>query len=273
MLPQLGDAFKGDEHRTFTWKGGRDAALLIHGFPGTPAEIHPAAMCLHELGWTVHGVLLPGFGPEIDTLGERRYEDWLGAIREGLSQLAREHERLLLVGYSMGGALALELAAKMPTAGIVLFAPFWQIENTLWHALPVLKIVLPRFKPFRIWKPDFNDPGTRDGITTFMPGVDLDDPNIRRDILEFSIPMHMIDQIRIAGQRGYAAAPKVKQPALVIQGVQDDLVQPHLTRQLVARLGGKVRYCEVEADHEVLNPVGAHWPGVNALLRDFVQDL
>ncbi|MBN1992742.1 MAG: alpha/beta hydrolase [Anaerolineae bacterium] len=30
--------FQGDEHQPFYWNGGQPAALLVHGFPGTPAD-------------------------------------------------------------------------------------------------------------------------------------------------------------------------------------------------------------------------------------------
>jgi esterase/lipase len=37
--------------------GGDHAALLIHGFPGTPAEMLPLGTVLREAGWTVHGMI------------------------------------------------------------------------------------------------------------------------------------------------------------------------------------------------------------------------
>ena len=60
-------AYQGPEHEPFFWEAGEPAALLVHGFPGTPAEMRPLGEVLHEAGWTVHGVLLPGFGPQIQT--------------------------------------------------------------------------------------------------------------------------------------------------------------------------------------------------------------
>ncbi len=55
--------FQGEEHQPFHWVAGPPAALLVHGFPGTPAELRPLGQALYEAGWTVSAPLLPGFGP------------------------------------------------------------------------------------------------------------------------------------------------------------------------------------------------------------------
>ena len=63
--------FTEDEHQPFrkSARGAmRGAALLVHGFPGTPADMRPLAASLAAAGWDVDAPLLPGFGPEIITL-------------------------------------------------------------------------------------------------------------------------------------------------------------------------------------------------------------
>ena len=42
--------FTGPEHQAFILRGGEPAALLIHGFPGTPREMRPLAETLHAQG-------------------------------------------------------------------------------------------------------------------------------------------------------------------------------------------------------------------------------
>ena len=71
------------EHQTYVWPGGQPAALLLHGFPGTPAEVRTLGQVLHEAGWTVQGLFLPGFGTQFDTLGEYRYSAWVASIAPG----------------------------------------------------------------------------------------------------------------------------------------------------------------------------------------------
>lgn len=98
--------FQGSEHLAFFWQGKNPAALLIHGFPGTPAEMRPLGLNLKDLGWTVNGLMLPGFGADIGTLHQRRFSDWTGAVTASVLKLKQDHEAVIVIGYSMGGALA-----------------------------------------------------------------------------------------------------------------------------------------------------------------------
>ena len=265
MMPQFSQLFQGEEHQAFTWLGNDHALILVHGFPGTPAEMHPLAIMMHEAGWTVHGVLLPGFGPQIDTLSTRTTEHWLKAINNTITEAKRTCKHIVLAGLSMGGALSIQAAAQHQDDldALILLAPFWQIKHVLWHSLPALRFAVPQFKPFRLFKPDFNDPETRKGILTYLPEADLDDPEVQQGILDFAIPTHVINQIRIAGAQGHAYAPNVKMPTLIIQGTEDELVQPALTRELSKRFSGTVRYTEVPGGHDLLNPNSESWPRID----------
>jgi pimeloyl-ACP methyl ester carboxylesterase len=54
--------FPGLEHQPFAEGDGPATAVLVHGFPGTPAEVRPLAAALVAVGWRVRAPLLPGFG-------------------------------------------------------------------------------------------------------------------------------------------------------------------------------------------------------------------
>lgn len=269
MQVQFGEAFEGDEHQPFTLAGDNHAAILVHGFPGTPAEMRPAADTLHEAGWTVHAPLLPGFGTDIDTLPDRTHQDWITAVEQVYQEYKQNHDVVMLCGLSMGGALAMHLAAKYQPDALVLFAPFWQIEHILWKALPFLKFVIPRFKPFRLFEPDFDDPALRESIQRFMPQADLNDPEVQTEIKNFEVPVRMIDHVRILGDLGYNAAPNLTMPTLVVQGLQDELVLPAKTRNLISRFGTQPQYAEVPAEHELLTTNGVGWPTIRSLIFDF----
>lgn len=271
MTPEFSHLFQGEEHQAFTLQGGDNAMLLVHGFPGSPAEMHPLATTLHAQGWTLRGVLLPGFGAQIDTLAQRRVDDWLHAVENDLITLRRTYQKVVLVGYSLGGALATTIAARHQVDALVLFAPFWQIKHILWHSIPMLRYAFPEFKPFRLFKPDFDDPQTREGILAYLPGADLNDPSVRQGILNFGIPMQVINQIRLAGKAAHANAPKITAPVLVVQGTQDELVKPALTQQFIQRFSGSVRYTEVAEGHGLLNTESAAWPMLQSTLIDFLQ--
>jgi carboxylesterase len=272
-MQAFAQAFAGEHHRPFVLNGGAPAALLIHGFPGTPAEMRPIAQSLHHAGWTAHGLLLPGFGLEIETLADRTHNEWLAAVHERLATLRRTHSPVVLVGLSMGGALALAAAAENPPDGVVLAAPFWRLENPLWTMLPALRLVFPQFRPFSLMKPDFKDPEVRKGITQYMPGIDLDDPQVQRGIREFSIPTRIFHEIRQAGMLAYRLAPRLQSPSLILQGTRDTLVTPAMTRRLMERLRDEVEYHEVNAEHNLLLPGQVAWGEVERHVLDFADRL
>lgn len=271
MMPQFTDAFKGDEHNPFMLVGGRHAMLLVHGFPGSPAEMRPLAQHLHQLGWTVQGVLLPGFGAQIETLPERKADDWVREVERHLRALQQDYDTVVLVGLSMGGAISIQVAATCKPDALILFAPFWRIEHILWRALPLLKFVIPTFKPFRLFKPDFEDVNTQASMRNFMPDVNLQDSEVQKAILDLQVPVGMIDQIRIVGQQGFDYATQIDMPTLVVQGDVDELVQPDITRQLIARFCGPVQYTEVPDGHELVKPYAKAWPQIHKTLDDFLQ--
>jgi len=268
-------AFQGDEHKSFHVDGERGLALLVHGFPGTPAEMRPLGRALNRSGWTVRGMLLPGFGAEIERLPHTRYDEWLGAVCREVEAARHSGQPLLLAGYSMGGALAIAAAAQIPPDALVLLAPFWKLEHVLWKALPVLKHVFRGVKPFRLVRLNFNEPDVRKGIGNFLPGADLDDPAVQAAILDLKLPLDLFAQIQQAGKIAYRSAPQVRveMPKLVIQGRADELVRPPLTRTLAGRLRGSVTYHEVDCGHELVVESHPAWAAVEMSVTQFAQGI
>jgi carboxylesterase len=276
MLPGQLNAFQTAEHQPFTLEHAADspAVLLIHGFPGSPAEMRPLAQALHDAGWTARGMLLPGFGAQIETLPERTAREWLDAVRDEYTALRQHHKTVAVVGYSMGGALAITLAAQVdpkPKA-LVLLAPFWTLDGWLWKMLPALRILFPRPRLFRRMKLDFSKPEVREGIWNFMPGIDLDDPQVQHAIHDYPLPVNMLGQIHRAGRLAYRLAPQVTIAAQVIQGERDDLVHPARTSQLVRRLPHATYIIIPQADHALIDPMRMGWEQLRQTLITFLDD-
>ena len=118
--------FAGNEHQPFMWEGGQPAALLIHGFLGTPAEMRPLAHELHRAGWTVQGLLLPGFGEQLHTLFDRRYQEWLEEVRSAVGEPAAE------AGYRGDSAIAKPNGADDPAGDIDV--PIYDVDYVVRRA-------------------------------------------------------------------------------------------------------------------------------------------
>ena len=265
--------FKGQEHQSFTLAGGQPAALLVHGFPGTPAELMPLAKVLNNAGWTVEGLLLPGFGSQIDTLFNRKYSEWVEAIRAALQELQLRHHPLLLGGFSLGGALTLNVAASQSVDGLLLMAPFWKLDGPFWWLLPIFQRIFPVIHPYRLMRLDFTNPEVREGLAKFLPKVDFDDPAVQTGIRELPVPISIIDEIRRLGRQTWQLAPQVKTNLLVLQGSQDKIVHPRHTRQLVARIQTIKVYREVNTGHDIPDPTSPAWPQVIEEILKYSQEL
>jgi carboxylesterase len=265
--------FSGPEHRPFVLEGGKNAALLVHGFPGTPAEMRPLGEALQAASWTVQGLLLPGFGSQYSELQEKKMEDWLDAIEVALDSLYREHHRIMLIGYSMGGGLSIHAAARQPVDGLVLLAPFWQTRGWFWSLMPVIKHLFPRIKPFRVFKLNLDEPAIRAGIGSFIQGIDLDDPQVRWEVNNFEFPTAIVDELRRVGQVAARSASQVKAPVLVVQGLRDRWVSPSASRRLLQILPGPLCYREVPAEHDLLNIEKPAWLAVRKAVIDFAASI
>ena len=264
--------FHGCEHRSFFWQGGDSAALLVHGFPGSPAEMRPLGTVLKEAAWTVHGLMLPGLGADIESLERRTSRDWSDAVVEAVAELKRRHSVILLVGYSMGGALALNAALEQRPAGLVLLAPFWSFANH-WLSLswPVLRLFWRRVQPLR--RADFSAPEVRIGLQRMFKDIDLEDPQIQQALRRLTVSLRPIDQVRQLGRRTFTQVGKIDVPTLVIQGSRDRVVPPALTRRLISAFINQVEYHEVDAGHDLVAPESGAWEHLKRHLLPFAATL
>lgn len=122
------------------------ACLLIHGYCGSPFEMEPLAGPLRDAGFAVGNIRLPGHGTTVDDFLTTDFTDWRAATDAAYHELAARHKTVLAVGLSMGGTLALSLAARFPLAGVLsLAAPIyiyrffpWQVQDLRLLALPLL---------------------------------------------------------------------------------------------------------------------------------------
>ncbi len=273
-LPPL---FQSDEHRPFTLAGGATggpAALLVHGFPGTPAELRPLAGALHAAGWTAQGLLLPGFGPDIATLVDKRAADWIGAVRRALDELQAKHDPVLLIGYSLGGALALHaVTAGRKPDGLVLLAPFWNLRVPALQRVifTVMRRVAPNLKPLA--RANFDEPRLRAGLSQMLPGVPLDDPAVQAQLRSLVIPAGLLDALQAVFSGAYAAAPEAQLPTMVVQGEADETAKPPDTRALHARLPGPARYVSIPGGHDLVNPALPGWDPLRQAVLDFAATL
>lgn len=242
------------------------AALLLHGYMGSTRELRPLAEALAAAGVTVRAELLPGFGEAgRPQLGRVRLEDWLDAARRAWLEVTQGVTHRTLVGFSMGGALALALAADPEVCPdeLVLLAPYWRMADGRAALLPIAHYVMPTFHPFG--KLDFNDPETRQRLAEMAPGADLDDPAVQRGFQDgMSVPTHSLYQLRRLGQRASRARLAPQTSRVIVQGLEDTTTLPQDSCDLSRKIGAEL--IEVPASHMLVDDTAPAWPRVRGLV-------
>ena len=266
--------FSGTEHVAFDFPGtGPVGALLIHGFVGTPAELRPLGLALSEHGISARGILLPGFGQEIGQLNETLPVDWMDAASHAWQQMHRSFQHNVLIGFSLGGAIALRLADEHPPDRLILLAPLWRLLGRAWplgYLLPAAGKIVPRISPFA--SADFHHPHVRRFFERAARDVDVDDPIIRAAIRKYAqIETATIQRLWRFALRTGKYARLVKVPTLVIQGLADQIVAPSDTRVLTSRLPTGTRLIEVACDHLIIDSDKPAWPVVRDAVVHFAR--
>ena len=219
-----------DEHprpsTPFLRTGSATGVLLVHGFLGSPQELQPLSERLARDGYTVRAILLPGHGENPERLKGIPWQRWAEHVQAELDILKQTTRRVVVVGFSMGGLLALLMAAQGRCDAIVAMAPALQLRMQKQMIVAgIIKYIMPWMYPFK--KADFNSSETQANIRQYIPDADFSDAHlIARLRAEVRIPLSAIGQL-IAVQRAVKPILKdIRVPLLIVQGQQDQTVNP-----------------------------------------------
>jgi carboxylesterase len=124
---------------------------VIHGFSGNPVTTRPVGEALAEAGYGVEVPCLPGHGTHWRHFARTRYADWRVAVDRVYESLSRQYASVVLVGLSMGGTLALDVAAGRlrsgladELAGVAVINPqLLDREDPLSRLAPILQHLVP----------------------------------------------------------------------------------------------------------------------------------
>lgn len=224
----------------FLFRGGDHGCLLLHGFTGAPGEMRGLGEHLAGQGYTVLCPRLPGHSDRPEDIAVVRWTDWLAAAADGLAYLRERCARVSLVGFSMGGALSIMLAAEgAPVHRLALLSVPLRLQGD-WRIslLGLARHTMPWFYPFA--KADFSSPEIRAQFVHRAADIDLDDLQVQEYIrANVKISVAGIDELRRLLARAVSRLPDVQTQALVMHGRNDDIAPLDSPLIMMRRLGSR----------------------------------
>jgi carboxylesterase len=198
--------------------------LLLHGFTGSPWEVRPLGEALVARGFHVHSPRLPGHGTTPEALQFVTWHDWVSAAEAALKSLTSRFEQVVVGGLSMGGLLAMVLAAREPSLvrALVLMAPVVRLRSRSARVLQRLRGTgVVRWLPY--W------------LTKESTDIELDEVRAQAPLLSRYPLARVLDLFRLQ-ELADQAVPQVRCPALVLVAANDRVVDPEGVVQLQRRL-------------------------------------
>ncbi len=115
----------------FFFRGGPVGCLCLHGLQAVPQEVRWLGERLAAQGCTVYGPRLAGHGTSVADLRRTTWQDWYGSALDGYHILRGQCRRVFVLGLSLGGLLALYLAAQEQPDGVVSMASMLELDLPL----------------------------------------------------------------------------------------------------------------------------------------------
>ena len=206
--------------------------LCLHGLTGTPFEVQAIADALAAAGYVVAAPLLSGHGVDPAALEESSWTDWLrSAVAAFDALVAHIGGPVAIVGFSMGGLLALELAKAAPdrvAALAILSAPL-RLRRTQVSGIRLLSLVPRRLRRGRLR-----------AIPKSL-GSDVAHPDLRGKVLGLpAMPVRALESLLALMAVARLDLARVGAPTLVAHGRHDHTVPIAASLELAARLGAPV---------------------------------
>ncbi len=127
-------------------QGGEEGVLVIHGFTGSPHDFEYMAHELHKAGFTVSVPRLPGHGTCGEDFLTTTHHDWLRRVYDAYYDLNAICKDVYIVGLSMGGVIALILAAHLKPKKLVTLAAATHTFDNRIKLTPLISLFTKKMK-------------------------------------------------------------------------------------------------------------------------------
>jgi len=185
----------------------RLGVLLVHGFTSSLQTVDGLVPYLEKARLPYRMPVLRGHGGKRTDPAGGTSQEWYADAEAALQELAKEVDKVVVVGLSMGGLVSLQLSMEHADqiAGLVTLAAAMRFKDPLAPAVPILA------KVFKTWPGpnSFNDKSLKKNCT-----------NHYRFLTKSFVSLYRY------GKEIEKRLTEVKVPLLVIQSKKDQVVDP-----------------------------------------------
>ena len=218
----------------------RPPIVLVHGAFSYAGHFAGWTRLFSKAGFECHAPSLPGHAPsDPSALGSLTLDDYLAALHGGLSKLVAPP---IIVGHSMGGLLAQQLAAIIPCEALICVAsvPPWMLLPQI-RALAFLAPIMPAILSGRAIHP------TEATLRNLLVH-DLPEHEQRLLIQSFGAESGRAFRAMILG---LARLPgkRFRGPVLCLSGAEDRIISSRTSKAIARHYGAR---------HEIF-PRRGHW--------------
>lgn len=180
------------------------------------------AEALAEDGFTVHVARLAGHGTSPEDLARTSWEDWVDSARDAFRALRARCRSVAIGGLSMGGAIALHLAATDTPDAVVTMATPVRLRPLVYGIARAIQPVVP-----------------------YVPVVVRLGPR-SADMLPYRasyprIPLGAAGDLSRLLERMRELLPQVRVPLLIVQGRRDWAIPRESAEVIYTRVASEVR--------------------------------
>lgn len=203
-------------------RAGSTAFLILHGWCATAESVRFLTAGIAKGGYSVLAPTLPGHGTSAQDMLKFGPSDWINAARDALHMLDRHFHTVHLMGVSMGGTLALQLAALEADK----LASVTTINAPVFLSNPQLAIDVMK--------------GAPEGALANWSGPSFMGPEVAEIIYPRRSRKSTLDLFAMTALAN-EVLPAVQTSLLVIQSKHDPTVPPQCAEQIMAKTSSRTK--------------------------------
>jgi carboxylesterase len=199
--------------------------LVCHGFTAQPKTVGHIASFLEQAGLPYAIPTLRGHGTVWTDLRGVKWQDWVTDGLAAYSQLEQTCQHVAVVGHSMGGLVAAQIAAQKPVSALVLVAPAFKFANPLAPLVGMLQGLI------KDWKGD---------------GSAILDPALRaqaeaENITYQQFPTAAFGELSSMAKLTPSVLPSITAPTLILHSLKDTVIPPAAADLALEKIGSQIK--------------------------------